>query len=103
NASSCAISDNYDVKYYRCCWNTNPAINFISGNITTYFKPQSPIDSLQMDVSISLSIDSVLYHNSKIVFAQITGDVLQIHFPSTLNALDSITVFYHGVPPASGF
>jgi len=103
NASSCAISDNYDVKYYRCYWNINPAINFISGNITTYFKPQSPIDSLQMDASISLSIDSVLYHNSKIVFSQLTGDILQIHFPNTINLLDSISVFYHGVPPPSGF
>jgi aminopeptidase N len=103
NASSCAISDNYDVKYYRCYWNTNPAINFISGNITTYFMPQSPIDSLQMDASISLTIDSVLYHNSKIVFAQLTGDVLQIYFPSTINVLDSITVFYHGIPSSSGF
>jgi aminopeptidase N len=103
NASTCAISDNYDVKYYRCCWNINPAVNLVSGNITTYFKPQSPIDSLQMDASISLSIDSVLYHNSKINFAQQTGDVLQIHFPATINALDSITVFYHGTPPSSGF
>jgi aminopeptidase N len=103
NASTCAVSDNYDVKYYRCRWNIDPAVNMISGNITTYFKPQSPIDSLQMDASISLSIDSVLYHNSKINFSQLTGDVLQIHFPTSLTALDSITVFYHGVPPSSGF
>jgi len=105
NASTCAVSDNYDVKYYRCCWNINPAINAVSGNITTYFKPQSIIDSLQMDASITLSIDSVLYHNFKIVFAQQTGDILQIHFPTSINVniLDSITVFYHGTPPSSGF
>jgi len=103
NASTCAVSDNYDVKYYRCCWNTNPSINLVSGNITTYFKPQSPIDSLQMDASITLSIDSVLYHNSKIIFHQLTGDILQIHFPATITVLDSVTVFYHGIPLSSGF
>ena len=103
NASTCAISDNYDVTYYRCHWNIDPAVNLVSGNITTYFKPQSIIDSIQMDASISLSIDSVLYHNSKINFAQQTGDVLQIYFPTTVNTLDSITVFYHGTPPSSGF
>jgi aminopeptidase N len=103
NSSTCAISDNYDVKYYRCRWNIDPAINLVSGNITTYFKPQSPVDSIQMDASVSLSIDSILYHNSKINFTQQTGDILQIYFPSSINTLDSITVFYHGTPPSSGF
>ncbi len=101
--ATCSQSGNYDVKYYRCCWNTNPAVNAISGNITTYFMPLSPLDSIQMDVSISLTIDSVLYHQSKINFSQLTGDILQIKFPATLNALDSVTVYYHGMPQSSGF
>lgn len=101
--STCALSNNYDVKYYRCCWNTNPSVNAISGNITTYFMPLSPLASMQMDVSISLTIDSVLYHRSKINFSQLTSDVLQINFPSTLSALDSVSVYYHGVPPSTGF
>lgn len=103
NISTCALSDNYDVKYYRCVWNTNPSVNAISGSITTYFLPQSPIDSLQMDASITLHIDSVFYHNSTTVFHQLTGDVLQIQFPNTVNTLDSVTVFYHGTPASSGF
>jgi aminopeptidase N len=103
NASACAVSDNYDVKYYRCRWNINPAVNKISGDITMYFMPQSPIDSLQMDASIALSIDSVWHHQTKINFSQETGDVLEIKFPTTISGLDSITVFYHGVPQSSGF
>src|ERR1700756_1807028 len=103
NVSTCAVSDNYDVKYYRCCWNTNPAVNFVSGNITTYFTTYSALDSIQMDASISLSIDSVWYHNLKTTFHQLTGDVLQIHFPASVTGLDSVTVFYHGVPPSTGF
>ena len=103
NASTCAVSDNYDVKYYRCCWNIDPAINQVSGNITTYFMPQSPLDSIQMDASITLSIDSIWHHYVKINFTQQTGDILQIKFPATINTLDSVTVFYHGVPQSSGF
>ena len=30
-------SDNFDVKYYRCRWEVDPAVRFINGNITVYF------------------------------------------------------------------
>ncbi|MEO8759422.1 MAG: peptidase M1, partial [Bacteroidia bacterium] len=42
-------------------------------------------------------------HYVKINFTQQTGDILQIKFPATINNLDSITVFYHGVPQSTGF
>ena len=102
--ATCALSSNYDVRYYCCRWNIDPAIDEVAGNITMYFMPQTPIDSLQMDASVVLSIDSVWYHAHKITFSQQTGDVLQLNFPTTLQqALDSVTVFYHGVPQSSGF
>ncbi len=101
--ATCSQSGNYDVRYYRCCWNINPAVNAISGNVTMYFMPLSLLDSMQMDVSVSLSVDSVYYHNTKANFVQLNGDVLQINFSSTLNALDSVTVYYHGMPPSTGF
>jgi aminopeptidase N len=101
--ATCSLSGNYDVRYYRCCWNTDPAVNAISGNVTMYFMPLSPLDSMQMDVSVSLTVDSVLYHQSKTNFTQQTGDVLQINFYSTLSTLDSVTVYYHGVPQTTGF
>jgi hypothetical protein len=84
HSATCSQSGNYDVRYYRCCWNVDPAVNAISGNITTYFMPLSPIDSIQMDVSISLSVDSVYYLNAKTNFSQQTGDVLQINSPQRL-------------------
>lgn len=105
NSKSCALSANYDVKYYRCNWNIDPSHSTISGNVTMNFIPLSAFDSLQMDLSISLNADSILYHNTKINFAQLTGDVLQIKFSATLPSatLDSLTVFYHGNPQSSGF
>lgn len=103
NARSCAVSSNYNVTYYSCRWNTDPAVNKISGSICMYFIPQPAVDSLQMDASVLLSIDSVLYHNLHISFQQRTGDVLHIAFPATVSSLDSVTVFYHGSPQGSGF
>ena len=42
---------NFDVKYYRCRWNINPAIREISGSVTTFFTPTEPgIDSLIFDL-----------------------------------------------------
>jgi aminopeptidase N len=101
--ATCSQSGNYDVRYYRCCWNIDPAVNAISGSVTMYFMPLSSLDSMQMDVSVSLTVDSVLYHQSKTNFTQQTGDVLQINFSSTLSDLDSVTVYYHGVPQTTGF
>lgn len=62
------------------------------------------MDSLQMDASISLTVDSVYYQNLKVPFSQQTGDVLGIKFPVTLavNSVDSVKIFYHGFPAATG-
>ena len=105
NFQSCSASSNYDVKYYRCNWNIDPAVYFISGSVTMNFKVFSSLDSLQMDLALALTADSVYYHGAKISSSQKTGDVLQIIFPATISTgvLDSLTVFYHGVPPSAGF
>lgn len=105
NLQSCAASSGYDVKYYACKWNIDPAVNAISGNVGMHFLALAALDSLQMDLSVALSADSILYHNSKISFIQKAGDVLQMNFPAIISSgvLDSITVFYHGIPPSSGF
>ena len=33
------VGSNYDVKWYRCWWNIDPAVFAISGNVTTLFAP----------------------------------------------------------------
>lgn len=105
NLQGCAASGGYDVKYYRCYWNIDPAVYLISGSVTVNFLSLSALDSLQLDLSIGLTADSVLYHETKIQPVQKNGDVLQINFPSATVSgnIDSITVYYHGAPPSSGF
>jgi len=101
----CAASSDYDVNYYCCYWNLDPAVAAISGSVAMHFKTLSALDSLQMDVAIALVVDSVHYHNASINFLQQSGDVVGIKFPATIpaNAMDSVKVYYHGYPSASGF
>ncbi len=100
-----ASTNNYDVNWYRCLWNIDPAIREISGNITTQFTPSGAgLDSLAFDLSDSLTVDSVAYHSHAGSWLH-NKNLLSIHFPSTIpyGTIDSVSVFYHGVPPANGF
>jgi hypothetical protein len=31
-------SKNFNISYYRCEWNVDPAVRYISGNVTSYYK-----------------------------------------------------------------
>lgn len=100
-----SIISDYDVNYYRCNWTVDPAVNFISGNVTTYFKPATnDFDTILFDLAGSLSVSSVSYHGASISFTHI-GDVITCFLPSVVPAqqLDSINVIYSGVPASSGF
>lgn len=98
------ISD-YDVTYYRCEWNADPAITYIKGEVTTYFKPLTAnFDSVLFNLSDSLNVDSVKYHGSIRPFSH-SGNILTTSLPSVVsqNILDSISVFYQGKPDSTGF
>ncbi len=103
--STQSATQGYDVKHYNCFWNINPAVNYISGFVTTTFVPvENNFDTLILDLTSLLTIDSVVYHNANIPFTHV-GDVITIPFSTTLplNATDSISVYYQGVPAVSGF
>ncbi|CAN5436485.1 M1 family aminopeptidase [soil metagenome] len=96
--------DNSNFIYQRCEWNIDPAVVFINGKITTHFIPNSIISQLEFDLSDSLQTDSVIYHGNQVVFLH-NSEILTVNFPASLPAsiVDSVTVFYHGIPPNTGF
>ena len=101
-----AAANNYNIVYHRCYWEIDPAINSIKGNITTFFKPGiQNFKVLEFDLISSLHVDSISYHQTSLSYTQQAEDLLQITFPATLaiNTLDSLTVFYKGVPSGNGF
>jgi aminopeptidase N len=107
-SSVAGFANDYNLVYQRCEWNVDPSVNFISGAITSYFKPTvNTLIQLNFDLHDSLKIDSVWYHQANLTYTHGAGnnDLLNISLPAIipLNTLDSITVYYHGVPPPTGF
>jgi len=98
-------TDNYDVQWYKCNWNIDPPVREISGSVTTLFIPGMPgIDTLILDMNDALLVDSVVYHDNPVPWDH-ELNILTIRFPVTVqqNVADSVTVYYHGVPPDNGF
>ncbi len=104
--SVAGFANDYNLVYQRCNWNVDPAVDFISGGITSYFKPTvTSISQVNFDMSDSLHTDSVIYHHTALTYAQGTANQLNITLPGPVmkSAVDSLTVYYHGVPVSSGF
>ncbi len=103
--NSSLASSNFQVIYYRCIWEVDPAIRYIKGNVTSHFITNANTNSISVDLSFQLPVDSVIYHGSKISFSALSSDVLQIFFPVTINAgqKDSVSIFYQGNPPNTGY
>lgn len=99
-----SASNNYDVSYYRCEWEVDPAIRFITGKVTLYFRVTSATNNIQLDLVNNHAVDSVKQRGS-ILGKQHSNNTLSVDFLTTLNAgtVDSISVYYKGVPPSVGF
>jgi hypothetical protein len=92
-----------DVTYHRFEWQIDPAVRYIKGAVTTYFKLTKPNGNLSFDLDEALKVDSVKYHGAKLSYTQ-ANKILSINPPNTIIAdFDSITVFYQGAPPTTGF
>jgi aminopeptidase N len=97
-------SNNFDVKYYRCEWEVDPAIRFITGKVTVYFVMTTSSASITLDLMNTLTVDSIKNINTPYTFLQ-TSNTLDVNFPSTLNegVLDSVSIWYKGIPANTGF
>lgn len=97
-------SANYDVKYYRCEWEVDPAIYYISGKVTLYYLTNTLANSIALDLMNSMSVDSVKQRNVQLTRSH-TNNTLQVNFPAPVNAgvLDSISIYYKGQPANTGF
>ncbi len=99
-----AASDNFDVKYYRCEWMVDPAARYINGKVTIYFKPTTTLTTITLDMQSPLVADSIKRNGTALAFSQ-PNNTLVINFPATINtnALDSVSIWYKGVPANTGF
>ncbi len=97
-------SGNFDVKYYRCQWEIDPSVRYIKGAVTIYFTITTASTSITLDLMNTLITDSVKQRGISLGFDH-ANNSLQVNFPASINAgvLDSVTVYYRGVPAATGF
>lgn len=95
----------WDLVYQQMQWKVDPSKWYISGEITSYFKPTSgELSTLLFDLSSNMTVDSVKYHASSIGFTH-EFDKIRIDLPDTIsaNTMDSISVWYQGTPTSGGF
>lgn len=98
-----AEPSSYNVVYYRCNWNIDPANLYIGGHVLIrYVVEQTSFDTLPIDLSSDLTVDSIVYHGNQISFLH-QNNILQVPvdmLPET--SLDSVLIYYQGVPPDTG-
>jgi aminopeptidase N len=101
------FTDNYDLKYHRMEWRVDPAVYYISGEITSYFTPrEAGFQEINFDLAGAMTVSEVRYHGAAVSFTQHSADNrLQIFLPAAIpnGQLDSVSVAYAGAPGSSGF
>ncbi len=97
-------SNNYDVKYYNCTWEIDPAINYIKGKILIRYAVTKNTNTITLDLSKALTVDSVVYNAVKIAFTHTTNNTLTITYPTIqlTSAMEAVTIYYKGAPVSSG-
>lgn len=97
-------SGNFDVNYYRCQWEIDPAVRYIKGAVTVYFTITSSTSSVTMDLMNTLTADSVKQRTSSLTFSQ-ASNTIDINFTGNINTgvRDSFTIYYKGIPAQTGF
>jgi aminopeptidase N len=89
----------YDLVFQRLNFQVNPAVRFIKGHVDYYIKNADSV--LSIDLSDSLIVDSILYHGAQADFVH-DNNLITINLHTLPDKVDSVKIFYHGVPPETG-
>lgn len=90
----------YDITYERIAININPDTLFLEGSVVFYFtSTTNNLDTLIFDMSDSLKVDSVIFHQTPLSVLHI-NNLLFVPLPFGINnnQTDSIYIYYHGFP-----
>jgi len=104
--SAQAVNDSYgyEVLYHRLTLNMGPVRDTLTGSVHTVFQVNaSRLDTLMFDLSIRMTVDSVIMHGNRLALDHRPPNKLLIGLPSGLapSRVDSLTVYYHGAPTRS--
>lgn len=93
------------MTYARCQWHVDPALDGIQGAVALHFRAGEEMDVLELDLIKPLTVDSIIHATGPLNFLHTEDHILTIDLPGPMESgsIDSLTVFYHGSPSASGF
>ncbi len=96
--------NNIDITYYNCRWKVNPEVRFIEGVVGIHYKYGELYNgTVQFDCNTSLIIDSIIHNGAQILFSHLDNQIKLTIEGNTSEAVDSVVIFYHGIPESSGF
>ncbi len=100
------VGNMYDLVYHRFYLFVDPDTIYISGGVTSYFiAKEDNLNELTFDLHTELTVDSILSKGENLSFEH-ENNILTVYLSSSLslNQIDSLTIWYHGVPPGdTGF
>lgn len=97
-------SEFIDVKYHRCEWTIDPAVQAISGKVTTYFTTKTSATQIVFDLRDNMIVDEVTRNGANLSFTRKDNTVIiNLGFSLPASSFDSVSILYHGVPLTTGF
>ncbi|HBF88539.1 MAG TPA: peptidase M1 [Bacteroidales bacterium] len=98
NQKNITIVNDYDLLYHRIYWEIDPNVRYIKGRVFSTMKyPSNDVSSISFNLSDSLVVDSVLYHNENIDFIHF-ANLLSFSVTANVDEIDSVEIFYQGIP-----
>lgn len=94
---------NYDLKSQRLELAINPAVQFVSGTVTSKFLSNAAMSSIYFDLANNLTVSEVKFRGANLAFSQLSTKELKIDFTTSIPAatLDSVSIKYSGTPNTS--
>lgn len=90
-------SEDINLSYHRLHFKVDPAIDYITGSVVSYFETSQTINQINFDCTQFLQIDSVVYRGSKVSYTH-KDEVLTVQFGQSISGFDSVAVYYQGEP-----
>lgn len=95
----------YDLIYQRMEWEVDPAFKYIRGKITSFFvSQQANLAEIEFDLHDEMIVDSVIQKGNPVNFRRNENKInIQLNEGISEGQTDSLSVYYQGEPPATGF
>lgn len=98
-------TQDYDVTYHELRFTVDPAVYFISGEVSTTFTALTDMSIVTFDMANELTASSVTINANPVSFVQNGNNEIRITLPTTIstNSSQTVKIIYSGAPPVSGF